>query len=205
MGLPGVMPVSDYQRTFFHDWPWVIEPKDKARLLAHLRWIRENKAEAREMVLPWRQRIREQYNAKDRIGELCDVIEGAGRAHINRFKTSSAVLKFCRELKGVSYSFADVVAFLKEQGYMGISIGDMSIRTTFTYARGAVHHAMGMAGYVDACNGPDDLFVRRDVFDRDYLPAPIAPLPLTQEEKIDIPLQTAAKPGLRRFTPTRKA
>lgn len=197
MGLPGVMPVSDYQQTFFKDWPWVIEPKDKAGLLGHLMWIRENKEEARQMVLPWRDIIREQYNAGDKISDTCDLIEDAGRKHINRFKTSGAILKFCGELKGAKYRFADVVTHLRQCGYMGISIGDMSIRTTFTYARSAIHHAMGIAGYVDVCDGPDDLFVRRDIYDKDYAGRTRAPIPLTEDEKIDIPLQTAARKSLR--------
>jgi glycosyltransferase involved in cell wall biosynthesis len=186
MGLPGVMPVADYQQTFFRDWPWVIEPKDKASLIGHLMWIRENKEEARRMVLPWRDRIRELYNAKDKIGETCDVIEGSARSHVNRFKTSGAVINFAKELKGKKYTFPDVVAFLQKQGFMGVSIGDMSIRTTFTYARSAIHHTMGLAGFVDACDGPDDLFVRRDVFDAEYLPrtGDIPAIPLIEDERI---------------------
>jgi len=199
MGLPGVMPVSDYQQTFFSDWPWVIKPTDKAALIGHLKWLREHKEEAREMVLPWRQRIREMYNAKERIGETCDLIESAARAHIDRFKTSGAVIRFCQELKGKRYSFADVVTFLKDSGYMGISIGDMSIRTTFTYARGAIHHSMAVAGYVDSCEGPHETFVRRDVFDKEHLPKTkdIPTIPLTKDELLQVP----AKPLPKRVKP----
>lgn len=173
MGVPGVMPVSDYQQSFFRDYPFVIQPKDKAALVATLSWIRENKEEARRMILPWRDIIREKYNARPNIAKVADLVETAARDHINRFKTSGAVITFCKELKGKSYTFDDAVAFLREQGYMGISIGDMGIRTTFTYARGAIHHTMGMAGYVDVCNGPDELFVRRDIYDRDYKNKPV--------------------------------
>lgn len=166
MGVPGVMPVSDYQRSFFSDWPWVIEPKDKTALIANLLWLRENKDEARRMIEPWRQTIREKYDAKRNIELLADDIESVARGYINRFKTSGAVIKFCQQLKGKSYTFDDVVTYLQKQGYMGISIGNMGVRTTFTYARGAVHHTMALANYVDDCTGPDELFVRRDVFDK---------------------------------------
>jgi len=187
MGVPGVMPVSDYQQSFFKDYPFVIEPKDKAALVSTLMWIRENKREARERVLPWREIIRERYNADTNTGTLADRIEVIARGYINHFKTSSAVIKFCKELKGKKYTFADVVAYLQKQGYMGISVGDMGIRTTFTYARGAVHHAMGLAGFVDACDSPDDLFVRRDVFDSEYLPKSSVPKLRQPAKRVQVP------------------
>jgi glycosyltransferase involved in cell wall biosynthesis len=195
MGLPGIMPVSDYQQSFFRDYPFVIEPKDKKALIANLMFIRENKAEARRMIEPWRQRIRERYNAKDSIPALANVVEQHARSHINRFKTSKAVIDFCKTLKGKTYTFHDVVAFLKKQGYMGVSIGDMSIRTTFTYARSAVHHSMGLAGYVDACDGPEDKFVRRDVFDREYLGKTETPMALTKDEILQVPAKQEARNG----------
>lgn len=170
MGVPGIMPVSDYQQSFFKDYPFVIEPKDKAALLANLTWIRDNKAEARRLIAPWRERIRELYDAKKNIIKLADEIERQAHRQIDRFKTSGAVIKFCQELKGTKYSFDDVVEYLRKQGYMGISIGNMGVRTTFTYARGAINHSMGMAGYVDTCTEPNEIFIRRDVFDKDYLP-----------------------------------
>jgi hypothetical protein len=168
MGVPGVMPIADYQRSFFPDWPWVIEPKDKAGLIGHLLWLRDHKEEAREMLQPWRERIRQHYNAKQNIGMLCDEIEQSARSHINRFKTSGAVIKFCQQLKGKSYTFDDIVAYLAKQGYMGISVGNMDVRTTFTYARAAVHHTMGLVGYVDTCEGPEETFMRRADFDKTF-------------------------------------
>lgn len=166
MGLPGVMPAADYQRSFFPDWPWVIEPKDKQGLIGHLLWLRDHKEEAREMIQPMRERIRERYNAKANIGALVNEIEGAAMSHINRFKTSGAIIKFCQELKGKSYRFDDIVSFLKDKGYMGVSIGNMDVRTTFTYARSAIHHTMGLVGYVDLCDEATERFVRRDVYDK---------------------------------------
>jgi hypothetical protein len=112
------------------------------------------------------------------IGLTCDEIERVARRDINRFKTSNAVIKFCKELKGERYTFADVVAYLQKQGYMGISIGDMSIRTTFTYSRSAVHHSMRLANYVDVCDSAEDVFVRRDIFERDYLHKKVIPVTL---------------------------
>lgn len=203
MGVPGIMPVSDYQQTFFRDYPFVIPPKDKAALVANLEWIRENKEAAREMVLPWRDIIRERYNAKENIAALADEIEGCARSHINRFKTSGAVLNFCRELKGKKYTFDDVVAFLNKSGNLGVSIGDMSIRTTFTYARGAIHHAMGMAGYVDDCSGPTDRFLRRDVFDIENADRHNQAIPLTPDENLQVPAKSPIRKPVN--APPRKA
>lgn len=165
MGVPGIIPVSDYQRTFFKDYPFVIEPRKREQLIAKLMWIRENKEEARELILPWRDTIREKYNSKKNIVWTVDELEESARGYINRFKTSRAVIDFVKELKGERYTFDDVCAYLKKQGYMGISIGNMNVRTTFTYARSAIHHSMRLAGYVDLCDGPNEVFVRKDVFD----------------------------------------
>lgn len=165
LGLPGIMPVSDYQQTFFGDWPWVVNPSDKTGFLAHLKWLNENRAEAREMIKPWRDRIRAYYDAPANIRKLADEIEVVGHDYINRFKTSKGVVDMMRELEGEVYAWPDLVHYLKKNGRMGVSIGDMGIRTTFTYARSAIHHSMRLAGYVDPCDGPEDYFVRRDAFD----------------------------------------
>jgi glycosyltransferase involved in cell wall biosynthesis len=165
LGVPGILPISDYQQTFFKDYPFVVNPQNHADFLSQLLWIRDNLAEARRLVAPWRGVIREHYDAPANIRKIADEIEIAARGHIDRFKTSGAVINFCKELKGEVYSWDDVVAYLRKAGYMGVSIGDMSIRTTFTYARGAIHHTMRVAGYVDDCSGPKERFVRRDLFD----------------------------------------
>jgi glycosyltransferase involved in cell wall biosynthesis len=165
LGLPGVMPVSDYQETFFHDWPWVIQPNDKAALVAKLLEIREDPAGAREQVAHWRERIRENYDAVDNIHTLADEIELVARRHINNFRTSQGVINLAKELKGERYRFDDVVGYLKRAGHMGVSIGDMTMRGTFTYGRSTINHAMKVIGYVDDCTGPVERFVRRDIFD----------------------------------------
>lgn len=165
LGLPGVIPVSDYQQSFFEDWPWVCEPRDKAMFLALLKEIQDDPAAARAKVLPWRERIRTEFNAPDNIAALADEIEDAARHNINRFRTSKGVIDLCRDLKGKRYSYVDVVGYLKRSGRMGVSIGDMSMRTTFTYGRSSVNHAMKCAGFVDDCTGPLETYVRRDVFD----------------------------------------
>jgi hypothetical protein len=157
--------VSDYQQTFFKDWPWVIEPKDKVGLVTKLREIQDDPAGAREKILPWRNRIREQYNAPDLIGYLCDLIEDEARGYISRFRTSSGVIALCSELRGRVYNWGHVVEHLRTAGKMGVSIGDMTMRTTFTYGRSSIHHAMRVAGFVDDCSGPVERFVRRDYFD----------------------------------------
>lgn len=168
-GVPGIMPVSDYQQTFFKDYPFVINPSKKEELLSTLLWIKDNREEARKMIAPWREIIKEKYDAKPNIRKLVDEIEESAKSHIDRFKTSKAVLEFLRELKGEVYTWADIVAYLSKCGYQGISIGNMKVRTTFTYARGAIHHSMRLVGYVDVCDGAIEKFVRRDVFERDYL------------------------------------
>lgn len=166
LGLPGVMPRSDYQESFFPDWPWVIEPKDKAGLLAHMQTIREDPAAARALVLPWRERIRELYDAKSNIALLADEIETAARNNENRFRTSSGVVNLAKDgFRGKKYHWGDVFTYLSKAGKMGVSIGNMTMRTTFTYGRSSIRHAMKMAGYVDDCTGPLETFIRRDVFD----------------------------------------
>lgn len=165
MGVPGIIPVSDYQQTFFKDYPFVIEPRKKEQLIAMLMDIRKDPQKARDMIAPWRDKIRDEYNLNKNIKVIADEIEEIAHAHIDRFKTSKAVLDFLGELKGKKYTFDDVVAYLRKAGYMGISVGNMDVRQTFTYCRGAIHHAMRYVGYIDTCEGAEDVFVRRDVFD----------------------------------------
>lgn len=165
LGLPGIMPESDYQQSFFPDWPWVIKPNDKVALVAMLKEIQEDPKAAREKVAHWREHIRENYDAPTLISQLCDVIEEEAHGYIDRFRTSKGVVDLCRNLKGKVYYWGHVVEHLKKAGMMGVSIGDMTMRTTFTYGRSAVHHAMRVAGFVDDCTGPVEKFVRRDVFD----------------------------------------
>jgi len=176
LGVPGVIPVSDYQRTFFPDWPWVIKPSDKAGMLAALNDIRENPEEARAKVLPWRDRIRGQYDATVNNEVICDEIEKQARQPIDNFKTSSGVVNLLKDLKGTNYTFPDVIAYLRTTGRLGVSVGDQTIRQTFTYARAAIHHALNLAGYVDTCDSAEELFVRRDIFERDYLTKTSAPI-----------------------------
>jgi hypothetical protein len=165
LGLPGVMPRSDYQESFFPDWPWVIEPSDKAGLLSKLLELRDDPAGARAEILPYRDIIREKYDAPKNIAALCDEIEGIARHTISRFRTSQGVMDLASQLRGKKYSWGDVITHLSKAGKMGVSIGDMSMRTTFTYGRSAINHAMKVIGYVDACDGPLESFIRRDVFD----------------------------------------
>jgi glycosyltransferase involved in cell wall biosynthesis len=165
MGVPIIMPEADYQKTFFPDYPFVVKRSDKAQLLAHLQSIAENPDWARDQIEPWRDVIRETFNAPVNMVSMCDHIEGIARDPLPKFKTSGAILGFLEELKGETYSFADVVEYLRECGHMGISIGDLGIRATWTYGRGAIHHAMRYVGYVDLCDGPEEVFMRRDVFD----------------------------------------
>ena len=165
LGLPGIMPRSDYQETFFPDWPWVIEPRDKAGLVGMLQSIREDPQGARDLVRHWHDDIGQSLNAPELIGELCDLIEEEARGYINRFRTSSGVINLCKELRGKVYTWAHVVEHLKTAGKMGVSIGDMSMRTTFTYGGSSIHHAMKVAGFVDLCDGPIPKFMRRDAFD----------------------------------------
>ena len=164
MGVPVIMPEADYQKTFFPEYPYVIKPSDKAALLMHLRDIKDNPEKARELIEPTREQIRNTFNAPVNIKLMCDTIEKIARDPLPRFKTSGAILEFLSELKGDRYTFADVVEYLRECGRMGISIGDLGIRATWTYGRGTIHHAMRYCGYVDTCEGPDEVFVRSDLF-----------------------------------------
>lgn len=165
MGVPLVMPIADYQKTFFPDYPFVVKHTDKASLLMHLKNIKDDPEWAREQIEPWRQHIRETFNAPVNIRKMCDDIEKVARKPLPHFKTSGAILGFLSELKGERYTFGDVVEYLRECGTMGISVGDLGIRATWTYGRGTIHHAMRYVGYVDTCEGDTEVFVRRDVFD----------------------------------------
>lgn len=165
MGVPIIMPTADYQKTFFPDYPFVIKPSDKAALLMHLRDIKNDPDWAREQIEPWRQSIKETFNAPVNIREMCNNLEEVARKPLPRFKTSGAILGFIEELKGERYTFADIVEYLRECGTMGISIGDLGIRATWTYGRGTIHHAMRYCGYVDLCDGDLETFVRGDVFE----------------------------------------
>lgn len=172
MGVPLIMPVADYQKTFFPDYPYVIKPSDKAALLMHLKDIQRDPEEARRKIEPWRARIRDTFDASINIPRLCDNLEEVARSPLPRFKTSGAILDFLSELKGERYTFGDVVEYLRESGHMGISVGDLGIRATWTYGRGTIHHAMRYSGYIDVCDGPDEVFVRRDVFEDIIKPKP---------------------------------
>lgn len=168
MGVPIIIPVSDYQKTFFPDYPFVIKPNDKAALLMHLREIKEDPASAREKMQPWRESIRNTFDAPTNTRLTADKIEEIARAPLPKFKTSGAILGFLEELKGERYTFGDVVEYLRESGRMGISVGDLGIRTTWSYGHGTIHHALRYSGYVDVCDGPEEAFVRRDVYDKEY-------------------------------------
>lgn len=164
MGVPLIMPRSDYQKTFFPDYPYAIKPSDKAQMLAYLQEIKDDPQAARDKIAPYRDVIRETFDIDKNTTRMADHIEHLARSPLPRFKTSGAILGFIEELKGERYTFADIVEYLRECGTMGISIGDLGIRTTWTYGRGTIHHAMRYCGYVDLCDGPDEVFVRSDVF-----------------------------------------
>jgi glycosyltransferase involved in cell wall biosynthesis len=168
LGVPGILPISDYQQTFFKDYPFVINPKKKEELVSMLLWIRDHKEEAREMVKPWRDIIREKYDAKDNIAKLANEIEEVAHSYIDRFKTSNGVVKLVQGLKGKQYEFTEVLAYLKKAGIQGVCIGNTGKRLTFTYSRGAIHHAMRLAGFVDTCESANEIFVRRDVFESNF-------------------------------------
>lgn len=168
MGVPIIMPVADYQKTFFPDYPFVIKRSDKAALLMHLKDIKNDPAWAREQIEPWRDKIRETFNAPVNIRKMCDDLEIVARKSLPRFKTSGAILGFLEELEGERYTFGDVVEYLRECGTMGISVGDLGIRATWTYGRGTIHHAMRYCGYVDLCDSDTEVFMRKDVFERTY-------------------------------------
>lgn len=164
MGVPVIMPVADYQQTFFPNYPFVIKPSDKAALLVHLKDIKADPAGARAEIEPWREIIRNTFDAPTNTARLCDKAEDLARAPLPRFKTSGAILDFLSELKGERYTFGDIIEYLRESGRMGISVGDLGIRATWTYGRGTIHHAMRYSGYVDTCDGPNEVFVRADVY-----------------------------------------
>jgi glycosyltransferase involved in cell wall biosynthesis len=165
MGVPLIMPISDYQQTFFPDYPYAIKPSDKAQMLAYLQEIKDDPQAARDKIAPYRALIEDRLDIEKNSIKMADHIETLAREPLSRFKTSGAILGFLEELKGERYTFADVVEYLRKCGTLGISIGDLGIRSTWTYGRGTIHHAMRYCGYVDLCDGPDDVFVRRDVFD----------------------------------------
>lgn len=172
MGVPLIIPESDYQKTFFPDYPFTIKPSDKAQMLAFLQEIKEDPQAARDKIAPYRELIRERLDIEANTLRMADRIEELAREPLSRFKTSGAILGFLSELKGARYTFADVVAYLRKCGVMGISIGDLGIRSTWTYGRGTIHHAMRYSGYIDICDGPDEVFVRRDVFEQSIASKP---------------------------------
>lgn len=165
MGVPLILPKSDYQKTFFPDYEYTIDPGSKAQMLAFLQEIKDDPQRARDTVAHWRDYIRENFDMQKNTETTADHMEYLAREPLSRFKTSGAILDFLSELKGERYTFADIVAYLRKCGTMGISIGDLGIRATWTYGRGTIHHAMRYTGYVDLCDGPDEVFVRRDVYD----------------------------------------
>lgn len=167
MGVPLVMPEADYQQTFFPDYPFVVKPSAKSDLVGHLRFIKDNPEEAREMIEPFRQRMKETFDAPTNIAGLVDNLEEVGRKPLPLFKTSGAILGFLAELDGDRYTFDEVIGYLQKAGRMGISVGNLDIRSTFTYGRGAVHHAMRYSGYVDTCEGSEEVFIRKDLWN-DY-------------------------------------
>lgn len=168
LGIPGVIPISDYQQTFFRDWPWTVKPNDHAALLGHLMWIKENPEEARAMVIPYRQMLRDRFDSIVNNSIICDHIEAAGRAHINRYKTSRGVINMLKELEGDEYNWDDLVYYLRRYGHTGVSIGDQTIRQPFTYAAATIHHSMHLAGFSDPCDRPDRYFIRNSVFEERY-------------------------------------
>lgn len=166
MGIPGILPESDYQQTFFKDYPFVIKPSDKKDFLAKLLWIREHRQEAREMVKPWRDIIRKNHNTNINNKKIADVIEKAGYDSVNRYYTPKGVLNFIEQLKGETYTWNDVINFLKRQGKIGVRIGDATVRQPFTYSYGSIKLGMARCGYVDTCESSTSFFVRKDIFER---------------------------------------
>jgi glycosyltransferase involved in cell wall biosynthesis len=168
MGVPGILSESDYQQTFFKDYPFVIKPKNKEQLLSTLLWIRENKEEARDKVLPWRDIIREKYNAPKCIRVLADDIETQARKYINNFQTSKGVRDLVASLKGNKYTLNDVCTYINNlaSNSNGVVIGDLTRRTSFTYGRSAINHSLRAAGYIDDCTLPTEVFIKRKVFDK---------------------------------------
>lgn len=162
MGVPLIMPISDYQQTFFPGYPYAIKPSDKAQMLAYLQEIKDDPQAARDKIAPFREIIEDRLDIEKNTTRMADHIETLARKPLPLFKTSGAILGFIEELKGERYTFADVVEYLRKCGTLGISIGDLGIRSTWTYGRGTIHHAMRYCGYVDMCDGPDEVFVRQD-------------------------------------------
>lgn len=167
LGVPGLIPESDYQRSFFKDYPFVIKANDKKDFLSKLLWIREHRQEAREMVKPWRDLIREKYNTNINNKKIADIIEDAAYNTINRYYTPKGVLTFMEQLKGETYSWNDVINFLKRQGKIGVRIGDATVRQPFTYSYGSIKLGMARCGYVDTCESSTPFFVRKDIFEGD--------------------------------------
>lgn len=166
MGVPGILTESDYQRTFFPDYPFVIPRKKKEKLIGTLMWIRDNKEEARRLVLPWRDIIKEKYNAPVCIGQLADEIEKPAQKYLNGYRTPKGVQEMVNSLKGAKYKLDDVCAYVNSlaKNTNGVVVGDMTRRTGFTYARAAINHSMKEAGYVDDCTSPEEIFIRKDKF-----------------------------------------
>ena len=166
LGIPGILPESDYQKSFFKDYPFVIKPSDKKDFLAKLLWIREHRQEAREMVKPWRDIIRKKYNTNINNKLIADAIEEVAYNHVNRYYTPKGVLKFLEQLKGETYSWNDIINFLKRQGQIGVRIGDATVRQPFTYSFGSIKLGMSRCGYVDTCESSIPFFVRKDIYER---------------------------------------
>jgi hypothetical protein len=133
--------------------------RDIASKIRYLREIKEDPQAARDKIATWRDYIRRTFDAPANIRTLCDRVEEVARAPLPRFKTSGAILDFLSELKGDRYTFGDVVEYLRASGRMGISVGDLGIRATWTYGRGTIHHAMRYTGFVDTCDSPDEVFL----------------------------------------------
>lgn len=166
LGVPGIIPESDYQKSFFADYPFVIKKSDKKDFIAKLLWIREHRQEAREMVKPWRDIIRKKYNTNINNKLIADAIEEVAYNHVNRYYTPKGVLKFLEQLKGETYTWNDVINFLKRQGQIGVRIGDATVRQPFTYSFGSIKLGMSRCGYVDTCESSIPFFVRKDIFER---------------------------------------
>jgi len=168
MGVPLVMPEADYQQTFFPGYPFVVKPSAKGDLIGHLQFIKDNPEEARAMIEPFRQQMKVSFDASINISKMVDDLEIVARKPLPLFKTSGAILGFLAELEGSRYTFDEVIGYLQKAGRMGISIGNNDIRSTFSYGRGAIHHAMRYSGYIDTCKGSEEVFIRNDLW-ADYI------------------------------------
>jgi glycosyltransferase involved in cell wall biosynthesis len=167
LGLPGILPESDYQQTFFKDYPFVINPKKPEELVATLNYIREDPARAREMVKPWRDIIREKYDARKNIKVLANELESVARDYIQHYKIPKGVQELVNQLKAPKYTLSDVIQFLKTTGEQGgLRIGDNSARLPFSYANGSIHHSMRYHNYVDLCDSDQPNFLRRDLYEQ---------------------------------------